>query len=209
MAPPRSGDLGFWLPRTGTWRHPSGLAAFSAARPPSRTRGGQERTARTRGSVDAGPRRPGPSPGPRGCARVSARAFRARAPLGPAGSPMPGCRRLPLPPRRAPPPAVPVAPAPPAPNSSPGERPGGDRDARPLTSPESRRRLPTQPHQWAKNSGSRNSRERPAPRPPPPKALPQHTLLHNVPRLGPGWGCCFQVSPFWASRTPPRHSTHE
>lgn len=202
--------MGFGLPQTGAWRHSSGLAASSAARPPSRNRGVQERTARTRGSANAGPRRPGPSPGPTGCARVSARAFRARAPLGPAGSPMPGRRRLPLPPRRAPPPAVPAAPAPPAPNSSPGERPGGDRDARPLTSPESRRRRPTQPHQWAKNSGSRNSRERPAPRPPPPpKALPPHTLLHNVPRLGPGWGCCFQVSPLWASRTPPRHSTLE
>lgn len=92
--------------------------------------------------------------------------------------------------RPAPPPAVPAAPAPPAPNSSPGERPGGDRDARPLTSPESRRRRPRQPHQWAKNSGARNSRERPAPRPPPPKALPPplHTPLHNGPRPRAGWG---------------------
>ncbi|XP_036063528.1 basic proline-rich protein-like [Onychomys torridus] len=104
--------------------------------------------------------------------------------------------------RRAPPPAVPAAPAPPAPNSSPGERPGGDRDARPLTSPESRRRRPTQPHQWAKNSGARNSRERPPPRPPPPKALlPPHTPLHNGPRPRAGWGCCFQVNPLG----PPGH----
>lgn len=166
---------------------------------PRHTRDGQERM--TRSSADAGPGRPGPSPGPASCARVSARAFRARTRLGPVGSPMPGRRRLLLPPRRAPPPAVPAAPAPPAPNSSPGERPGGDRDARPLTSPESRRRRPTQPHQWAKNSGARNSRERPAPRPPPPKALPPHTPLHNAPRLGPGWGCCFQVSPLG----PPGH----
>lgn len=169
--------------------------------PPKRTRGGQEGAALTWSSTDAGPRRPSPSPGPAGCARVFARAFRARAPLGPAGSPMPSRRRLLLPPRRTPPPAVPAAPAPPAPNSSPGGRPGGDRDAGPLTSPESRRRRPTQPHQWAKNSGARNSRERPAPRPPPPKALSLHTPLHNGPRPRPGCGCCFQVSPLG----PPGH----
>lgn len=70
------------------------------------------------------------------------------------------CRRAPRP-REAPHPAVPAAAAPPAPaahgrprhrrspeRTSPGRRAGRDRDARPLTSPESRRRRRTQPHQW-------------------------------------------------------------
>lgn len=79
------------------------------------------------------------------------------------------CRSLtlPQPRRRAPRPgeaphlAVPAAAAPPAPaargrprlcpssgRASPGRRAGRDRDVHPLTSPESRRRRPTQPHQW-------------------------------------------------------------
>lgn len=62
-------------------------------------------------------------------------------------------------PREGPRPAVPAAAAPPPPEPGPPaprsqararlpRRAGGDRDARPLTSPESRRRRQTQPLQW-------------------------------------------------------------